>query len=72
MVRHEASVIFNLRESIKLAGSIRKWATLNGFSASYISKVLRKKEIVSERLAELVGYRKIEYWELIKRAHEIE
>ena len=56
-----------LYKEIKKAGGLRKWARENDLDYSFVSRVVNMKRRMSPKVAEALGYRRVDDYEKIKR-----
>jgi hypothetical protein len=52
----EANLRELLRKACKDVGSQQQWAEANGFSAPFVSDVLRGKRAITDRIASVLGF----------------
>jgi hypothetical protein len=62
-MKTDADIVRMLKAAIAVAGSLRKWAKANDFSASYISDVMTGRRDVTERLAAAFGFERVNRWQ---------
>jgi len=48
-----------LKDAVEKAGGIRKWASANGISHSYVVDVMGKKRGIGKKMARLLGYKPV-------------
>lgn len=65
LVRRE-DLIRQLEKEVKRAGSQKEWADKFGVSASYVNDVLKRGKPIGEKMANALGYRRVEGFELLK------
>lgn len=56
-----------LKKSCKEAGSQRKWAMENDFSAAYVGDVLKGNRDPGDKIGKALGYKKVNGWVLDKK-----
>jgi hypothetical protein len=49
-------VIEALRSACRAKGSVQEWAEENGFHPSFVGRVLKGNQKISERLLDAIGY----------------
>lgn len=54
-----------LERKCRLAGGRKAWSRANGFSNNVATQVLRGTMLVSDRVAEALGFRRIPGWERV-------
>lgn len=64
MIAHE-EVLVKLRFVLSFERAHQDWAQRNGFSASYLSMVLRGHRQVNEALALKLGYKPVTMYEML-------
>jgi hypothetical protein len=59
-------VLDRLRRLTEEAGSMRAWAEANGVSPQYVGDILKRNRKISENMAAVIGFRRVDKWEQIK------
>lgn len=55
-------VITRLEAEIEAAGTQRAWADAHGFSAQFITDILKGRRQISPRLARALGFKRLTVW----------
>ena len=55
-----------LYKEVKKCGGVRKWAAIHGIDYSFVSRVVNLKRRMSPKVAEALGYRRVDDFEKIK------
>ncbi len=55
-----------LADRIEEVGTQAEWAKRNGFSAAYVSDVMRGRREISDKMAEAIGFRRVVRFELVR------